>query len=168
MPATPVLTDDLVAGATRFLLAQPSVVALVGSSGDPATPLIVQGAADSAPEPGEWDQSAAVIVSYAGGWAGAEFSTSWHFPRLQIALWVDALRDGDGAVAEPAETRRRLMALYAAVDQVLHRPSGGVGAVMFGDVRTTSCERLGELSMYAVPGGDGALRGLVFYAVSQG
>jgi len=160
---TPVATDDVVSGAARYLLDQAALVAVVGESGDPPTPLIAQ---DVAPAASELAQATAVVVAYGGGWAGANIANVLRFPRLRVEIWADPIRDSNGRVVEQAETRRRLMACADVVDGLLHRAQGG--EIWWGDVRVLDSVRLGEITVDRVPGGDGLLRGQVFYAVTVG
>jgi hypothetical protein len=159
----PVTFDDLVSGCARYLLGCPTAVAAVGAGGDPSTPLLTQ---DEAAGQDELAGQVAACVSHAGPWGEASPMSTLENQRLQLELLADPLRDSTGEPAEPAETRRRLFAVYAVFDALLHRPQGGVQ--WWGTVRTTDCVRLGGLSAYPVPAGGGLWRGVAYYGVSLG
>ncbi len=160
--STPVNTDDLVQGAVINLLLQPSVVAVLGAT--PAgSPWLFQHALYVAVE---GTSSTAAVIRRAGGWAGANEHNTMSFPRLSLELYCDPQRDSGKNITDPGEVWRRIDAAYQAFDRVLHRPQGG--EQWWGEIRTSSCSRLAEPTMYAVPDGNGLLRAQVFYAVEQG
>ncbi len=149
---------DLVAGCAVHLLAQPDVIARVGT--DPqGIPLIVQ---DNAPPRADYAQSLAVVVQHAGPAAGNAHNT-YEQVRLLIEFWADPVRDDDGYLLEPAEARQRMVRAYWAVDRHLHRPQGG--AQWWGGVKTTDSTRLAGVTPYQIPGSDGLWRGTAYYAV---
>lgn len=152
---------DVVAGAVRWLRADPAVTAHVGADAD-GQPLIVQ---DSAPERAEFAQRTALVVSLAGYEAGNDHNT-YQQARLLVEFWADPHRDADGFLEAPSAGRERMLEAYAAVDRRLHRPQGGEQD--WGGVRTTDCARRAGLTPYLVPGSDGLWRGTAYYAVGLG
>lgn len=159
----PVVTDDLVQGAVKWLMDQPAIVAVLGTFPGTTTPYLFQ---HNLWARIEGTQSTAAVISRAGGWAGANPHNTLRFPRLSLELYADPLRDGARMVIEPVETWRRIEAAFAVFDKVLHQPAAS--AQMWGTVRAIGCLRQGEPIVYPVPDGDGVLRLQTFYGVSQG
>ena len=158
----PVTADSLVQGAAIYLLAIPEVVAVLGVTPE-GSPWLFQ---NSLKVNVEGTSGNAAVISYGGGWSGGNEHNTLNFPRLSVELWVDPIRDADKNVTDPDESFRRLDAVYKVFDRVLHRAQGGTQ--MWGAVRTLSSLRQSEPLMYAVPDGDGLLRGQVYYAVEEG
>lgn len=159
---TPVTTDDLVQGAVKWLTDLPDVVAVLGAQyGGIAwlfqhhLQVVVEGTS-----------STAAVIARAGGWAGANLHNTMRFPRLSLDLYVDPQRDAAHHVTDHGEAQRRIEAAYLVFDTHLHRPQSQ--ALMWGTVRTISCTRLAEPTVYPMPETDGVLRLQVHYAVAQG
>lgn len=160
---TPVATDDLVQGATKYLQGFDDVLAALGSYAATTTPWLFQHELWVAME---GTQSTAAVLAPGGGWAGPNEHNTLRFERLSVEVWADPRRDSTGNIIEPGEVYRRIDAAYLALDSHLHRPQSGTQ--MWGTVRTVSCTRLVEPLTYAVPDGNGLLRLQVFYGVVQG
>jgi hypothetical protein len=158
----PVTTDDIVQGAVKYLVALTDIKAVLGAETD-GTPWLFQ---HTLWVTMEQSQGTAAVIQHAGGWAGANEHNTLRFPRLGLEIWADPIRDSGGNVTAPGETQRRIQAAYDAFDKRLHRPAPATQ--MWGTVRTVSCVRLGEPTIYLVPDGDGLLRLQGFYAVTQG
>ncbi len=163
---TPVTDDDLVSGATKYLRAQPDVIAAVSS-------FVIGGV----PTPGifpyyPWDMiegssgTAVVLSSDGGGWAAANTYNTLRFPRLVVNIWADPIRDTKYNNVGTGEVMRRVFATFKTIDGHLHRTSGA--EVMFGQLRIISSTRLTEPVIYMVPDGDGLVRCLVNYAITEG
>lgn len=160
---TPVDTDTLVQGAVKWLSSFDDVIETLGAYPDTATPYLFQ---NSLWQTIEGTQSAAAVISRAGGWAGPNQHNTMRFPRISLEIFVDPLRDIDGNVTEPGETGRRAEAAYRVLDAHLHRPQSGVQ--MWGTIRTLGCTRLGEPAVYSMSDGDGMVLLQVFYGVVEG
>lgn len=158
----PVNTDDLVQGAVKWLLGQPTVTAVLGTTAE-GSPLLFQ---HSLWVKVEGTQSTAAVISRAGGWAGANPHNTLRFPRLSLELYTDPLRDAGNNVVEPGESWRRIEAAFSAFDKLLHRPAPTTQ--MWGTVRTVGSLRQTEPVVYPVPDGDGVLRLQAFYGIAQG
>lgn len=165
MTQPPVVDDDIVSGAVKFLLAQADVVAAVGTftiSGQ-ATPGIF---GYSIVGTIEGSSKTAAVLTNDGGWAGANLHNTLRFPRLTLNLWSDPIRDGGGNVVSVPEVMRRCFAVYKIFDRYLHRTGGS--DVMFGTVRVITSTRLTEPTIIVVPDGDGLVRLQVTYAITEG
>lgn len=158
----PVNVDDIVQGAARYLLDRADVVGVLGTTAA-GTPLLFQ---HTLYVQMEGTSTNAAVISYAGGWSGANIHNTARFPRLSLEIYCDPLRNSTKHVTEPGEVHRRIHVVFAALDRALHRPQGG--EQRWGEVRTLSSTRLAEPNIYAVPDGDGLLRAQTFYAVEQG
>lgn len=158
----PVTTDDIVAGALKYLQAQPAVLAVLGTDGDGSpwlwgyrTWATVEGS-----------QSTACIIASDGGWAAANQHNTLRFPRLLLNVWADPVRDGTLNGTQPGEVMLRANAAFEVLDRFLHRPQGG--SQMWGSIRTVDCVRMTEPAINPVPDGDGVVRLQAYYAVTQG
>lgn len=160
--SSPVLTDDLVAGAVRWLLTFTDVLAVLGTYPATGSPWLLQNELHGTVE---GTQSTAAVVSRAGGWAGANLHNTARFPRLSLEIYVDPIRDAAGNVVDPGEAYRRADATFSTFDTYLHRPADP--QQQWGGVRVIASSRMAEPTTYAVPDGDGLLRTQVFYAVTQ-
>lgn len=160
---TPVDTDDLVQGCVKHLQVQADVLAVLGTDLDTGAPLLFQHRMWAGME---GSSSTSAMVYRDGGWAGPNLHNTLRFPRLTVEVWVDPIRDPQNNVIDPGEAHRRIEYVYEVFDWHLHRPQGG--QQMWGTVRTIACVRLSEPTVYAVPDGDGLLRLVVAYAVTQG
>lgn len=161
----PVTDDDIVSGATAFLLAQADVLAAV------TTFVIGGGQVPGVFQYRPWvdmegSSGTCCVVSNDGGWAAPNIQNTLRFPRLAINVWADPIRDSTSNVTDPGEVMRRAYATYKAVDKHLHRTGGP--EVMFGQLRIISCVRLTEPVIYVVPDGDGLVRCQTMYAVTEG
>lgn len=114
----------------------------------------------------EGTSQAAITCSYEGGWSGGTPGWSAQFERLAVTFWVDVARDSSRNLTETSGgTLRRAMALYYTVDSHLHRREVGDN-VAWGDVVTVGACRLTHPDFYAVPDGDGLMRGVAYYGVT--
>jgi hypothetical protein len=163
--SSPVTADDIVSGATKYLRAQPEVIAAVSTFviGGQPTPGIF-GYTPWAPIEGS--SGTAVVLSSEGGWTGPNTHNTLRFPRLTVNIWADPMRDGGRNSANSGEVMKRAFATYRVVDRYLHRVAGP--EVFFGGLRVIECLRLTEPVIYLVPDGDGLVRCQVFYALTEG
>ena len=158
---TPTL-DDFVQGATKHLLAQPTLLAALGRTPG-GTPMLFQ---HQLYAPVEGTSASALVVSSGGSWAAANTYNTVRFPRLHIEMYCDPKRDMGRNTVDPGEVYRRVDSLFGILDRILHRPQGGTQ--MWGTVRTISCVRAVEPRPYRVPDGDGLMRAEIFYSVEMG
>ncbi len=154
-------TDDIVAGAVKYLLSRPECVAAVGTT-DIGTPLIFQ---HNLYFPIEGKSTTAVVIHYNGG-DGANLHNTLRFPRIMLEIWADPLRNMGRNTVDPGEVWRRINDTFTVFDRALHRPQGGVQ--MWGNLRTISATRQAEPIVYPVPDGDGMMRAATFYSIEQG
>lgn len=154
----PVEDDDLLSGATKYLLSIPEILTLVGYEAN-LGPYIWQ----ETPLVSIEKQATTAIVVTTSSIGIDDEAHSQHFERLGIEFWVGPIRDAMGNVIEPAETRRRLMKAYGVVDRYLHRTDPH--EQRWGSVRTYSSERLGSINRYALDDGTGVVIGQAFYVV---
>jgi hypothetical protein len=159
----PVTTDHLVAGCVRWLSGLPDITNVIGYDPIDAAPYLYQHKLWTVME---GTQSTAAVIGREGGWTGANLHNTLRFPRLSLEIWCDPLRDAGMNVVDPGEVWRRVDVAWSAFDRRLHRPQGEVQ--MWGQVRTIAASRLTEPVVYQVPDGDGMLRLLTFYAVTEG
>lgn len=161
----PVTDDDIVSGAVTFLLAQPDVVSAVSTFaiGGQRAPGIFQYRTWANIE---GSSGTCVVLSNEGGWAGANLHNTLRFPRLTCTVWADPIRDAGSNVTDPGEVMRRVFAVYRVVDKYLHRTGGD--EVYFGQLRVISSIRLTEPIISAVSDGDGLVRCLTSYALTEG
>lgn len=157
----PVTTDDLVQGCVKYLAAQTDVTAVLGAYPGGATPYLFQHQLYLAME---GSSTTAAVITRNGGWSGPNVHNTARFPRLGLHVWCDPRRT-NGHVNDPGEAQRRILRAFWAIDRHLHRAAGG--QVTWGTVRVISSARLNEPDPYEVPDGDGLLRLLVFYAVTE-
>lgn len=160
---TPVNTDDIVQGAVKYLSAKPAVLAVLGTFEGSTVPYLFQRRMWAEME---GSSSTACMIYSDGGWTSANNHNTLRFPRLSIEIWADPIRDSTNNVTDPGEVWRRIDHAYMVIDTFLHRAAGG--EQFWGTVRTVDCVRLTEPLTYEVPDGDGLLRLLVSYAVTQG
>ena len=154
---SPVEEDDLLAGATAYLQSLPDLVALVGSNERGVYIWQEKPAAN-------FEEEATVgIVVTTSSISFTDEAHTRHFERLGIEIWVGPFRDGMGNIIEPAETRRRLMQVYKLVDKYLNRVAPRTE--FWGEIRTHSSERIGNIDRYEPKDGNGVLVGQVFYVV---
>jgi hypothetical protein len=163
--SSPVLADDIVSAATKYLRAQGDVTAAVST-------FVI----DGAPTPGVfqyslWDTlegtgGTACVLSTEGGWAAPNTHNTLRFPRLTLTIWVDPIRDGGGNNHDPGEAYRRSNAVFAVIDRHLHRTAGR--EQMWGGLRVVSSTRLTEPVTSQATDGNGLLRTLTYYAITQG
>jgi hypothetical protein len=161
--STPVDADDLVQGAVKYLTPLPDIRAVLGRYPMADEPYLFQH---------QWwvnlegTGSTGLRVFRDGGWSTPNLHNTMRFHRLGLELHCDPLRDTDKNTVEPGETYRRIEAAYRAVDRRMHRPQGG--DMWWGTRITMACLRLAEPVVTTVPEGDGMLRLLVFYGVTEG
>lgn len=161
----PVVEDDIVSGAVKWLRAQPEAVAVVSS-------FVIDGVETAGIfQYRPWAKlegtgKTAVVFSHEGGWTAANTHNSLRFPRLTMNVWADPLRDARNNVRYPGEVMRRVYACYKTFDSFLHRT--GESEARWGTVRVISSVRLAEPVIYVVPDGDGLVRCLVNYAITEG
>lgn len=153
----PVEEDDLLAGATTYLLSLPDLVGLVGFNH--LGPYIWQEDKGINFE----DEAAVGIVVTTSSIGIVDEAHTQHFERLGIEIWASPIRDEIGNIVEAAETRRRLMKVYSVVDRYLHRTAPQTQ--YWGEIRTHSSERIGNIDRFPADDGNGILIGQVFYAV---
>lgn len=154
---SPVEEDDLLAGATAYLLSLPDLVALVGS--DEHGVYIWQ----EKPSANFEEEAATGVVVTTSSISVVDEAHTQHFERLGIEIWAGPFRDGMGNIIEPAETRRRLMKVYKVIDRYLHRVAPHTE--YWGEIRTHSSERIGNIDRFEPEDGNGVLVGQVFYLV---
>ncbi len=159
--STPVTTDDVIQGAVKFLKAQADIHAVVGAYDD-STPWIFQ---DKPLVTIEQTSSIAVVVWYAGGWAGPNPHNTLRFPRIGIDMYADPQR-ASGNATRLGETRTRITAAFKVLDRHLHMAAGG--QQYWGTVRICGSTRLSEPAIYEVDNTDGVLRLQVFYGAEEG
>ncbi len=155
------LTDDIVSGAVTFLMTKPDVLATLGFDED--GPWLFQYDLWTMVEK---SQSTACVIDSDGGWATANPHNTLRFPRLSVAIWADPQRDQGNNAILPGEAQRRINHVFEVIDKHLHRVTGP--EQMWGSIRTVSCVRITEPNILRVPDGDGMLRLLAYYAVTQG
>lgn len=153
---------DITVAARRFLVEQPDVTSLLGSSATykhwlfRLRPFVqIEGTG-----------KCAMVLSRRAGWAPPNRHNTAQFPRLQVEI----LADDDRELGTPNPANRaahdKAIEVFEAVDLHLHRPHGG--ATFFNDVRVLGSTRLGEPDVTPVPGGDGVMRLLVEYGLMLG
>lgn len=161
----PVIDDDVVSGAVKFLLVQPEILEAVSSYiiGGQNTPGIFQYRTWTNIE---GSSTTCAVLSSDGGWAGANMHNTLRFPRLTCNIWADPMRDAGRNVTDPGEVMRRCFAVYKVFDKYLHRTGGP--EVYFGTLRIISSVRLTEPTILVVPDGDGLVRCQTTYAITEG
>lgn len=159
----PVDEDDIVQGCVKWLLDIAEIRDVLGVYTETNTPWLFQHELWTKVEN---TSSTAAVISYAGGWAGANQHNTVRFPRLSLDVYCDPIRDAAGNVTDPGEAFRRMFYVWGVFDDVLHRPESGT--VMWGTVRTIGCTRITEPAVDYLPEGDGVRRLHCFYSVTQG
>lgn len=162
---TPVASDDIVSGAVQYLMDQPEVVAAVSkyTIGGQVTPGIF---GHQLPALIEGTSSTCLLLMNEGGWTTGNMENTLRFPRLTVNIWADPLRDNGRNASDPGEVMRRAFAVYKVVDKFLHRVAGP--EVFFGTLRVITSVRATEPIIYMVPDGDGLVRCVINYALSEG
>lgn len=161
--AAPVDTDHLVQGVVKWLQGFSDVLEVLGATTVSHVPYLFQ---TNLWVTMEGSQSTAAVFSRAGGWAGPNLHNTMRFPRIQLEIFADPLRDTGNRVTDPGEVERRIDAVHKIIDRHLHRPQNGVQ--WWGSVRTIGCTRLAEPTVYPVPEGGGLQRLQAFYGVIEG
>lgn len=159
----PALADDLVAGVVRWLLTLSDITAVLGTYPSTGSPWLLQHQLHGTVE---GSQSTAAVIGRAGGWSGANEHNTLRFPRLSLEIYADPIRDAAGNVIDPGEAHRRMEMVFTTFDAYLHRPADP--ELNWGSLRVIAATRQAEPVVYAVPDGDGLLRGQTFYAITQG
>lgn len=163
---SPIASQDIVVAATEWLLDKPDTVAAV-------TTFNIEGRIF----PGifgyqmwltgggiEGTSGTAVVIASEGGWTAANPHNTLRFPRLQLNVWVDPLRDGGRNTASPGEALARANGVYEVFDRHLHHVAGA--DMRWGQLRVVSCVRMTEPVVTVIP--DGIVRLQAYYAVTQG
>jgi hypothetical protein len=119
---TPVADDDIVSGATAYLMAQPEVLAVLGTYPGTTVPYLFQRRMWAEMKA---SSSTACMIWSEGGWTAANLHNTLRFPRLSVEIWTDPLRDGQNNVIDPGEVYRRSNRAFTVIDSFLHRPQGG-------------------------------------------
>lgn len=159
---TPVNDDDLVSGATTYLLSISEIVAAVGEVD--GEPLILQ---RDFPVNMEIRDDVALVVTDAGPWGSANDYNTAEFRRLGIQIWAGPIRGVDGvSIIEDNETHRRAYKIYKLVDKYLHRVGGE--AQWWGSIRSVNSRRFGGYDDYKAPDGNGVVIGTQVYGVELG
>lgn len=158
----PATKDDLVTGCIKFLSAKPDIIAALGTNSD-GSPMLF-GYNNWAEMEGT--QSTCAILSNEGGWASPNIHNTLRFPRLELNIWADPIRDPINNLKNPHEVMLRIEAVFELFDRYLHRVAGETQ--MWGQIRTVACVRLTDPISYRVPDGDGLVRLMANYAVTQG
>lgn len=161
-PPGPVGTDNVIAGAVKWLRGFPDVTAALGATAA-GNPYLFQ---HTMWVTLEGTGSTAAVLSRAGSWAARNTHNTMRFPRLALEIWADPIRDGGLNATDPGEVQRRADAAFTALDAHLHRPADTV--VWWGSVRTLGCQGAGDPVAYPVPDGTGMVRLLAYYNVTQG
>lgn len=159
----PVDDDDMVSGATKYLLSVPEIVSLVGKiDGEPLIFARDFGALNM-----ETRDDVALVVTDAGSWGASNEHNTAEFRRLAIQVWAGPIRDDDGvSIIETNETHRRARKVYKVVDKYLHRVSGG--EQWWGSIRSVTSRRFGGYDDYQIPDGNGVVIGTQVYGVELG
>ncbi len=160
--------DDLVRGATKYLLSFPDITNLVGQfpGGTPyifeEKPLVtMQGVSK------QWPGNAvtAIVLTTSGTWASPDPQSTGQFPKLGVEIWADPPRDADGMVTKPSEARVAADYLYKVVDFHLNRTSSDL--VFYGTVPIFRSVRIGDITyLPKIPSDDHLVLGNVYYAIS--
>lgn len=157
----PVVAEDIVAAATKYLLTKPEIAAVLGNTN--GKPWLTQYRLWNMFEGSE---STAAVIDSDGGWTGPNVHNTLRFPRLLLSVWGDPIRDSGNNAVNYGEVRRRVMYAFEVIDGFLHRPQGET--VMWSTIRTVDCTRLTEPLVSNVPEGDGVVRLQAYYAITQG
>jgi hypothetical protein len=153
--------QDIVLALRRYLVSQPSVVAVLG--GDALTPVWVF--QDKLQTRIEGTSSVAMVVSQTGGWAAPMDSSKFAMPRITVEYYADPQRDANHAVTVQ-DARHKIYAAHDAVDEFLH--STDSREQYWDTLRIVSTSRLAE-PIYAPWGDtDGAMQAQVQYGVVLG
>jgi len=165
--------DDVGTGAVRWLSGFADVTSLLGKF--PGTDPIAANAGrpwlfSDTTTSGvlarvEGTGQAALVLADFGGWEVPPPLGSARFRRLRADVWIDPVRDGSGNATESSSlTTNRGLAVFAAVQARLQRKDPDT--VLWGDLVTTGCQLLTDISFTAVPDGGGLQRGTAYYGVT--
>jgi hypothetical protein len=168
------MADDVASGVYYYLSSLPDVLSVIGSfpADDPDNAgvpwIFVRNVYTRMEDVSivKGSQAVALVLCYMGQSASPLDMSTVRFQRLEVDIWVDPLRDSMGNVTRPSETEGRGLDVYAVVDSHLHRVATDQMTQQWGDLITTGSVRLTEPVWYAVPDGDGLIRGACFYNVS--
>jgi hypothetical protein len=159
---------DLVTAARRELASHSDLTDLLGSDATYSTwifrwrPYVIV----------EGTSSAAIVLSRRAAHAAPNTHNTMRFPRLQVEIFADELRNAAGNPTRAARAEDYCESVFDVMDKYLHRPDAkGFYWGAEGDdpgLRILSSWRLDELDVVDVPDGDGMVRGLVSYGVTLG
>lgn len=162
---------DLIRAARRKIVANPDVVALLGSDATWADGWVWQW---KTYREIEGTQAASIVVSERSGWAAPNRHNTARFPRLQVEIYVDPIRDPNQFPNgnTPPTAHERAKAIWDQVDRIFHVPASqdmwwGADPPDPG-VRVVASIRASEPEIVDVPDGDGAVRLTALYEVSLG
>lgn len=147
------MTMDVVAAAQNYLASDSTLVALLGSSTAYAT-WIFQGI-DETTEPWvnmEGTGKACVMVWQQGGWTAPNLHNNMHFPKLNVEVFADPLRDAMGNVIS-RDIRSIFKPIWDELDRLLHRPQGG--SLLWGDLWINNTIALEEWDVFPWSDADG-------------
>jgi len=165
--------DDVASGCYQYLSSLSDVLALIGSfpDDDPdngGIPWIFVRSIYTRMEAQsivKGSQAVALVCSNAGQSSSVLDYSTVRWQRLEVDIWVDALRDQYGNVTSPSETEGRGFQVFSLLDSHLHRAALSDKMQQWGDLITINSFRLTEPMWYQVPDGDGLIRGVCFWDV---
>lgn len=109
--------------------------------------------------------SVGVVVYQRGGWAPPSPAHNAQHPRICIDVYASPTLDDSGNIARRDAENRGLVVL-ARINDVLHRPQGGIlGLTEEGD-RMIESHRLDEVEFFDIPDSDGSKVMRVYYGVT--
>jgi hypothetical protein len=151
--------DDAVQGCQKYLAQFPKIVNMLGQ-GENGLPWLFNG---DIYQNVASTSKAALVVRDAGSWGAPEPQTTAEFPRIAIEIWTDPPRDALGNVSTPVHARTKAYRIYRQVDRILNRTTSAV--VVWGDLITFGCQRLGNPSYLQNTTDDHVLKLTVYYGV---
>jgi hypothetical protein len=149
------VVDTISSGAVKYLSGFSDITSLLGSFTDAGPnfglPFLFQ---EDLLVSLEGSSSMAIVCSDEGGWgAMAGPLTTPQYMRLSVELYADPLRDSSFNILESkGSVHQRTATLWATINTHLHRTNPD--SVLWGDLRTTSCELLTRPTPQPVPDGD--------------
>ena len=152
--------SSIVPAIQAELKADATVLSLVGTSDN--IPFILQCSPQGLIEGTE---SGAVVIAIKGSWRSGSPLHPERFPKIEIEVWMDPVRDASGVATESfPEVTGRALDLWEAVDNLLHRNDGE--DVMFGTLKIGGSDRLVEPTFIEVPDGTGLVIGKALYGLT--